>query len=128
MAGQRYPGLVSAADIGATLGEWLGIPSAADAAAGRSLAGLFDSWTAPNRERLFIRGRAAAAVATPEWHLVATWPQSGAAWPQGKGAEVKASLFTKPDDWFEVTDVADRCPAEADALLRDCLANSDMQG
>lgn len=121
MAGQRYPGLVSASDIGATLGEWLGLAPAADAAAARSLAGLFESWTASTRERLFVRGHAAAAMATPEWHLVA-------AWPQGKEAAVRASLFAKPDDWFEVTDVADRCSAEAEALLRACLADPDFSG
>jgi hypothetical protein len=119
MAGQRFPGIVSAADIGATLAAWLGIAAESWPPESASLAGLFESWTAPGRERLFIRGRAAAAMATPEWHLVA-------AWPRGKDAGVEASLFAKPDDWFEVTDVADRCPAETEAMLQECLANPDL--
>jgi len=119
MAGQRFPGIVTAADIGATLAAWLGITSESWPPGAGSLAGLFESWTAPGRERLFIRGRAAAAVATPEWHLVA-------AWPRGRDAGVEASLFAKPDDWFEVTDVADRCPAETEAMLRECLAHPDL--
>lgn len=121
MAGQRFPGLVSAADIGATLGEWLGVAAGACSQGAASLTGLFDTWAAPSREQLFIRGRAAAAMATPDWHLVA-------AWPQGKDAGVQASLFAKPDDYFEVTDVADRCPVEADAMLRECLAHPDPPG
>jgi len=119
MAGQRFPGLVSAADIGVTLGEWLGVAAGSCLHGAASLAGLFDTWAAPSREQLFIRGRAAAAMATPEWHLVASWPQ-------GKIAGVQASLFAKPDDYFEVTDVADRCPAEAEAMLRECLAHPDL--
>lgn len=119
MAGQRFPGLVAAADIGATLVAWLGLEGSFDATAASSLAGLFESWSAPSRERIFIRGREAAAVATPEWHLVA-------AWPRGREAGVKTSLYVKPDDWFEVTDVADRCPAETEAMLQECLANPDL--
>lgn len=119
MAGQRFPGIVSAADIGATLAAWLGIGPASRPPGAESLEGLFESWSVRGRERLFIRGRAAAALAMPEWHLVA-------AWPQGKEAGVEVSLFAKPDDWFEVTDVADRCPAETDAMLRECLAHPDL--
>lgn len=114
MAGQRFPGLLAAADIGATLSEWA---TGRGAAAG--VARLFEDWTARPREQVFIRGRGAAALAMSAWHLVAEWPG-------GREAGVKASLHAKPDDWFEVADVADRCPTEVEALLRDCLAEADL--
>ncbi|NBW88260.1 MAG: hypothetical protein EBR23_15875, partial [Planctomycetia bacterium] len=38
-------------------------------------------------------------------------------------------LFAKPDDYFEICDVADRCPAVAEELLRvsEAAAAGDLQ-
>lgn len=108
MAGQRHGGVVVPADVGATLGELLdgrGIP--VDPAApwrAVSLAGLFASWSCPPRDRAITVTRGGAAVATPFWHCVS--------------AGGRDMLFAKPDDYFEVCDVADRCPAVADELGR----------
>lgn len=105
MAGQRFGGLVVPADLGATLGEILGgaPPTAGDAPwRGASLAGLFTAWSTPQRDRAIAVTRGGVAVATPAWHCVAD------------GSRVR--LFAKPDDYFELSDVADRCPDVADEL------------
>ncbi|MFN7814446.1 MAG: hypothetical protein ACK5SI_17525 [Planctomycetia bacterium] len=110
MAAQRYGGLVTPADLGATLGDLVagGAPSAA-AAQARSLAGLFDSWSSPARDRVIVGGSAGGAVVTAGWLLVAPRPPTG--------PRPAARLFHKPDDFFDLCDVADRCPAVAEELL-----------
>lgn len=114
MAAQRYGGLVVPADLGATLVDlWCERePSEKTVPApgtdGRSLAGLFASWSAPVRDRVIVRGGAGGAVVTPGWHLVV--PAANA------GPRPAARLYHKPDDFFELCDVADRCRAVADEL------------
>jgi hypothetical protein len=106
MAGQRYGGLVTPADLGATVGELM--PAAGGThGAGRSLRGLFENWSVPARDRVIVRAPAAAALVTMGWHLVTEYPGPDAAKPR---------LFVKPDDFFELCDVADRCPAVAEEL------------
>lgn len=113
MAAQRYGGLVVPADLGATLVDLgsdrePGETRPAPGPAGRSLAGLFASWSAPTRDRVIVRGGAGNAVVTPGWHLVVPAPAAG--------ARPAARLYHKPDDFFELCDVADRCRAVADEL------------
>ncbi len=116
MAGQRFGGLAVPADIGATLADLVAggataTPAAAaadDRAAtiGRSLAGLFADWSAVGRDEVVVRGGGGDAVVTSAWHCLR---EHGAA----DGARLR--LFAKPDDFFEVADVADRCgPVAAD--------------
>jgi arylsulfatase A-like enzyme len=119
MAGQRYGGLVIPADIGATLvdlvaGAGCGAAAAGHdprmeqgaAAGGRSLAGLFTDWSAVGREEVVVRGGAGDAVVTSTWHCLRE-PVAA------DGPRLR--LFAKPDDFFELTDVADRCgPVAAD--------------
>ncbi|MFN6189843.1 MAG: hypothetical protein ACK54F_01630 [Planctomycetia bacterium] len=108
MAGQRYSGLVVPAEIGATLVDIVAgrrpLPSPHPA----SLIGLFDSWSAPTRDRVIIDAGEQAAIVTDGWHLVASRPHGG--------DEQPARLFAKPDDSFEFSDVANRCAAVADEL------------
>lgn len=107
MAAQRYGGLLVPADVGTTLHEQLtGSHSAPspDPRAGRSLAGLLAAWQPPLRDRVVCRATHGIAVATPDWHLVL---------PHGAGT---AALFAKPDDYFELNDVAVRCPEVAEEL------------
>lgn len=101
MAGQRYAGLVTPADLGATLPELMGGEPAAGREIlperpwrGRSIAGLFESWTLPPRRRVVVAGEGAAAIVSPHWHAVI--------------AEGHVSIYAKPDDYFELVDVADR--------------------
>lgn len=114
MAGQRFPGLLAAEDIGAAAAEWLGLGEAGPRLDGRRVAAFFESGLAVPRDRLRIAGLDAAAVATEQWHLVATWPG-------GREAGLHVALFHKPDDFFEVNDVADRCSEETERLLAACL-------
>ena len=114
MAGQRFPGLLCAEDVGAAVVEWLGVGAVEPRIDGRRIASFFESGRASPRDRVRVAGVASAAVATEQWHLVATWPGGREAGPQ-------VALFHKPDDFFEMNDVADRCPDEAERLLAMCL-------
>jgi hypothetical protein len=110
MAGQRYAGLLVPAEIGGMLFDIVAgqrrLPSTTPA----RLAGLFDSWSAPARDRVIIDAGEQAAIVTDGWHLVAQRPQAG--------DEKPARLFAKPDDYYELSDVANRCAAVADELGR----------
>lgn len=113
MAAQRYGGLVTPADLGATLGELLGLPSPADddPRQGRSLTTLFRHWSWPARDRVISTTATGVALATPAWLLIAAPPSLA---PSAAG--IPPLLFAKPDDFFERSDVADRCPAVTDEL------------
>ena len=134
MAAQRYGGLVVPADLGRTLRDWMaeatGSPphaSVADPAMpwqGRSLIGLFESWSVPDRDRVVVAGPDGAAIVTPAWHcLLATEPAEPGVNPvSGVNPEAKrphehaVRLFAKPDDFFELADVANRCSDVAGPL------------
>jgi hypothetical protein len=111
MAGQRFGGLVTPADVGATLAELAAPASGACVSAprdhGRSLLGLFADWSHDPHDRVVVAAGDERAVVTDEWHLVVGRS------PQG---ERVVRLFAKPDDFFELSDVADRCPAVAEEL------------
>lgn len=113
MAAQRYGGIVTPGDLGATLRELAGAPPLQHPAdepwRPRSLRGLLDTWHCPPRERVVAAVAAGAAIVTPDWHAVS----------RGNGPETLAPapslhLFAKPDDYFEMNDVAARCPAETE--------------
>lgn len=114
MAGQRYGGLALPADVGATLGDLVAGATAAGhdprqgqaADGGRSLAGLFADWSAVGREEVVVRGGAGDALVTSAWHCLRE---------HAAADEPRLRLFAKPDDFFELSDVADRCgPVAAD--------------
>ena len=113
MAGQRFPGLVTPADVGATLRELLGLaPAPPVDDPGRPLGGLLDAWTHPARDRVICVAAGGVAVATPAWHWVAeAHAGDGGDGPAGR-------LYAQPDDFFERCDVADRCPEVAARLAR----------
>jgi hypothetical protein len=120
MAAQRYGGLVVPADLGATLRALRGgsaLPLEADAPwQGRSLAGLLTNWSAPARDRVVVASAQGGAIVTAGWHLLAAEPRP-------------PRRFHKPDDFFELCDVADRCPAVAEELapLAAAAANGDVR-
>ncbi len=110
MAGQRFGGLAVPADLGVTLAELVwhraaGAPP--EPWEGVSLAGLFADWSSRGRDRVVIESPEGVAIATEAWHLV---------WAAGPTGEPAVRLFAKPDDAFELCDVADRCAAAVDAL------------
>lgn len=98
MAAQRFGGLVVPADLGATVAALRGAAAAAPDTPwqGRNLAGLLTDWSAPARDRVVVATADGGAVITPSWHLLAA-------------ADRSPRLFHKPDDAFELCDVADRC-------------------
>lgn len=110
MAGQRYAGLVVPAEIGGLLFDVVAGRRRSPHLMPARLAGLFDSWSAPVRDRVIIEAGEQAAIVTDGWHLVALRPHGG--------DERPARLFAKPDDYFELSDVANRCAAVADELGR----------
>ena len=107
MAAQRFGGLVVPADLGATLAALRGVPPAAPVAdavgRGHSLEGLLADWSAPPRDRVVVATGHGGAIVTPDWHLLVA-------------ADRPPRLFHKPDDSFELCDVADRCPAVVEDL------------
>lgn len=110
MAGQRSSGLSVPVDIGITLGDLLSDRLTASdqrPTHARSLAGLFIDWTAAARDRVIVVGSEGTAVVTPGWHLILPAAVAGGGSPL---------LFAKPDDFFELCDVADRCPHVVDEL------------
>jgi arylsulfatase A-like enzyme len=110
MAGQRFGGLVTPTDLGATLLSMLGQSSepSVDPQMGRALTPLLDHWHSTGRDRILMRTQRGIAISTPSWHLIQpTEPALIAS---------QARLFSKPDDFFELCDVADRCPAVAEEL------------
>lgn len=120
MAGQRHGGLVMPADLGATLLAMAGRgePAADRPWLGRSLAGLMVDWTVLPRDRVIVTTADGTAVVTPAWQMVL---------PATPGAEPR--LFAKPDDTFELCDVANRCPAAADELraVMEAVAAGDLE-
>ena len=120
MAGQRYGGLVTPADIGATLLDLAGLAIAGTSTTpsdARSLIGLFTDWRHEPRDRVIVKTGDTTAIVTKGWHLVVE--------PSADGVSVPR-LFAKPDDFFELSDVADRCPAVAEELLAALAAGADM--
>lgn len=104
MAGQRHPGLVIPADIGVTLHRELGLRPDGDRDPGRDLSDLFSEWTHEARDRVICSAESGIAVVTPDWfYLESSDPPL-------------RRLHAKPDDFFEVADVGDRCPEVVSAL------------
>jgi len=128
MAAQRYGGLVVPADLGRTLRDWIAEAagsqphaSAADPLTpwqGRSLAGLFENWSVPVRDRVVVAGPDGAAIVLPAWHcLLAAGPVEPGLNPEPQRThEQSVRLFAKPDDFFELADVANRCSDVAGPL------------
>ena len=111
---QRFGQLVLPADLGVTVhdliaGESTGRPStqAESVASGQSLAAVLagdvEAWRSVGRDRVVSQSRGGQAVAVAEWTLV-------------RDAEGKDLLFRKPDDFFELSDVADRSQEVTAAL------------
>jgi hypothetical protein len=117
-AAARTQALVEPCDLWATLGEVVGGAERLPSPSGRSLVPLAQDEVDQVRDRLGLLGRDGAwAFRTPAWYL-----------RQGERSE----LFTKPDDRWEVNDVAQRCPEVLDGLhaafaeWRERLASSEL--
>jgi arylsulfatase A-like enzyme len=110
-AAARSQALVEPADVWATLLDWWKICPAPPAPSAGSLMPIVRQEVATRRDRLCIAGRhGERAIRTPAWYLrLAAEPE----------------LFAKPDDRWEVNNVADRC-REIVECLRDALAQYEQ--
>ena len=94
------------ADLGATLQNLIGATRQGSSQMGRSLTTLLESSDVPARDRVVVMAQDGAALITPGWHLLLERPE----------AAQPARLFVKPDDFFELSDVANRCPGIAEEM------------
>ncbi|MGA1618215.1 MAG: hypothetical protein ACO37F_06835 [Pirellulales bacterium] len=121
-ASQRFGGLLLPADLVATATELIGGVAHADGGgdkktAGRSLAALFGgeaaAWRTAGRDRIYSHSAGGQAINVGDWTLV-------------QPVDQPPRLFAKPDDYFELADVADRSRDVA-AALASCLVAPDCQ-
>jgi hypothetical protein len=102
LAAQRCSELLTPEDVGEVIAASLRGPHAEPCA---DTAALWQSAArVTKRDRLLLDSPAGGAVVTDHWLALRA----------GDGAEVR--LFCKPDDFFELNDVSDRCREVADAF------------
>lgn len=113
----RSQALVQPADLFATLLDWWKIASLAPRVFGQSVLPLVRGERETLRDRACMTGeRGQRAIRTPAWYLRL---------PPAQRVEepcLPAELYAKPDDRWEVNDVADRC-CETAAALQSALAD-----
>ena len=101
-AARRSQTLVTPADLRPTLLDWWSIDSRGPATFGKSLMPIIRGESSSVRDRLLLGSLGAqTAIRTPAWYMRLTDP---------------AELFVKPDDRWEINDVADRCHDVVDRL------------
>lgn len=111
-AAARSQALVQPADLAPTLQEWFGL-SAAAPAFGRSLGPLVRDEVPSLRDYVVLCGQSGErALRTPAWYLRLV----GQPAPPGDDPAARRLLYAKPDDRWEVNDVASRAGDVADAL------------
>lgn len=102
-AASRNLALVEPADLWATLLDWWGISERPGSPTAESLLPMVREDRPAMRDRLCLRGSAIErAIRTPAWFL---------------RAASRPELFAKPDDRWEVNDVAIRCQEVIECLL-----------
>ena len=123
-AGDRTQSLVQLRDLAPTLRDWFGLLTADHRDADRSLLALARGETgAPFDRAIVIGADDSMAIRVPAWYLLkAPGSPEVLAGQHGPTAE----LFAKPDDRWEVNDVASRCPDVVE-LLSQILAD-DLRG
>lgn len=107
----RHPPLVQPADFGATIADWLALPALARPSWGQSLLPLVrDEVPAGLHAAASLTG-GEQSLRTPAWFL-----RSPAAGQEDPHDQPSAELYAKPDDRWEVNEVADRCGEFAEEL------------
>jgi hypothetical protein len=120
VAASRLQTLIQPADIFATLADWFGLETTDPRSEASSLLQLADDERVWNRECAFSLGETGRAVTTPAWFFRVDQTDHG-------------ELFAKPDDRWEVNEVADRCgdiPQQLARLIEqyDEFLNSNRPG
>lgn len=112
----RSQALVQPGDLAMTLAGWWQLPEAGfGGPLARSLLPLARDEAAAVRDRICIASESGQrAIRTPAWFL--RW--AGPASVPGDDPAVSQWLYSKPDDRFEMNDVADRCQDIIEALGR----------
>jgi arylsulfatase A-like enzyme len=108
-AADRSQALVQPPDLTVTLSEWFGLAAASGVARGRSLLPGIRGEADAVRDRACVVSGSQRAIRTLGWY---------ARFPSAETADLAASaeLFVKPDDRWELNDVASRCPEVAQAM------------
>jgi hypothetical protein len=120
-ASQRYGGLLMPVDFGVTVGELIAgtgdqasqidsvekTPPDVGRSIGRLLEGDAGLWRSGLRDRVYSVGGGGHALTVAGWSLV-------------QPLDRPAKLFRKPDDFFDLSDVADRS-RDVSKVLADCL-------
>ena len=102
-ASDRTQALVQPYELAPTLLDWLGLQALSGDATGRSLLPVVRGEPAPLRDRAFLAGDGEdRAIRTPAWYMLRS--QMGASSAM-MGPPV-VELYAKPDDRWEVNDVA----------------------
>ena len=120
--GSRRQQLTQSVDLLPTLLEWFGWELNRVPCEGRSLLPIVRGVESNDRDYVCLGdGVRARAIRTREWHLIKSADESGSADAR------PPKLFVKPDDIWEIHDVAAQSPAEAKALesiLEQFVANA----
>jgi arylsulfatase A-like enzyme len=113
---RRSQALVQPCDLTPTAAELLGATDVAVSSGfGRSLLPPVVGEATRVRDRAPIVGRDELGLRTPRWSLRCPRVAAG-------DDELRAELFVKPDDFWEVNDVADRVPVAVEELRACCDA------
>jgi arylsulfatase A-like enzyme len=117
--GSRHSGLVQPVDVAATLADWLSrgaadLASSQAGSAGDSLLEALAGDTPEGRSTAFLLGAdGRLGVRNRHWGLVT----SADALREDESMDAEVQLFAKPDDQWDVHDVASQYREEVDALL-----------
>ena len=105
---ERTQALVQPADLFATIVDWLNLswPASQHIATGRSLLPLVGGASDAVRDRAaIVAAPDERAIVTPAWYIRESSDENAQ-----QGGSTQCELFVKPDDRFEVNEVANRCP------------------
>lgn len=112
-SGFRTQALVQPVDLWATLADWWSLGNLPGPAPAKSLLPLVRGEVESLRDRLCLVGEAQRAIRVPAWYLRESGTQE---------------LFVKPDDRWEVNDVADRCADVVESLRAVLNASEEALG
>jgi arylsulfatase A-like enzyme len=113
-ASDRSSALVQPCDLGPTLLDWLAQPAAPSTSMpGQSVLPIARGEAGAIRDRALVAAGRWRAIRTPAWFLCEERPAESDA---SNGLQPKIQLFAKPDDRWELNDVADRCQTVIELL------------